>query len=127
LVLPFQPFDAYPDVLGAADVLVAVLERDAGKFSVPSKILSYLCAARPIVLSAPGENLASRTIERAGAGIAVPAGDGDAFVDAVKRMLSDAGARTRAGEAAYRYAMATFDIRRIADRFEAVFAAAQRG
>jgi hypothetical protein len=67
-VLPFQPFETYADVLGSADVLIGILQADAGRFSVPSKILSYLCAARPIVLSAPAENLASRTVTAAGAG-----------------------------------------------------------
>ena len=41
-VLPFQPFEELPNVLGAADVLIALLEGDAGEFSVPSKVLSYL-------------------------------------------------------------------------------------
>ena len=52
-LLPLQPFEYMPEVLGSGDVLVAVIEREAGEFSVPSKILSYLCAGRPIVLAAP--------------------------------------------------------------------------
>ena len=47
LTFPLQPFDQFSDLLGASDVLLALLEDDAGDFSVPSKILSYLCAARP--------------------------------------------------------------------------------
>jgi glycosyltransferase involved in cell wall biosynthesis len=43
-VLGFQPFNVYPNVLGSADVLISILEPDAGAFSVPSKVLSYLCA-----------------------------------------------------------------------------------
>ena len=61
-VLPFQAFEVYPEVLGTADVLIAILEANAGGFSVPSKILSYLCAGRAIVLSAPSENLAARIV-----------------------------------------------------------------
>ena len=49
----FQPFEALPDVLGSGDVLVAILEADAGVFSVPSKVLSYLCAGRPVLLAVP--------------------------------------------------------------------------
>ena len=30
MIFPFQPFDALPDVLGSADVVVAMLESDAG-------------------------------------------------------------------------------------------------
>ena len=43
--LGFQPFTNLPEVLGSADVLVAILEAEAGAFSVPSKVLSYMCAA----------------------------------------------------------------------------------
>jgi hypothetical protein len=35
-VLPFQPFETYADVLGSADVLIGILQADAGRFSVPS-------------------------------------------------------------------------------------------
>ena len=61
--LPLQTFGVYAEVLGSADVLVGMIEPDAGRFSVPSKILSYLCACRPIVLSAPLDNLAATIID----------------------------------------------------------------
>ena len=47
-LLPYQPYDRLPEVLASADVLIAVLEPEAGAFSVPSKILTYLCAATGI-------------------------------------------------------------------------------
>ena len=45
-----------------------MLNEDAGKFSVPSKILNYLCAGKPIILSAPSDNLASQMIIESKAG-----------------------------------------------------------
>lgn len=120
VVLPFQPYAQYPDVLASADVLVAMIENDSGEYSVPSKLLSYLSAGRPIVLSAPKENLASEIIERSGAGIAGSPGDTDAFVASVKRLLSDASARQDLGQKARAYADCTFDILRIGQRFEAL-------
>ena len=59
-LLPFQPYERLPEVLGSGDVLVVLLEQDAGAFSVPSKTLSYLCAGRPVVGLMPSENLAAR-------------------------------------------------------------------
>ena len=44
-LLPFQPYDSLPDMLGAADVAIALLEPEAGIFSVPSKVLSYFSDA----------------------------------------------------------------------------------
>jgi colanic acid biosynthesis glycosyl transferase WcaI len=116
-LLPFQPFGDYPDILGAADVLVALLEPTAGTFSVPSKVLSYLCAGRPILGAIPPENLAARTIERAGAGRVVPPVDQEAFLLAAKQLRNEPRLRVAAGALARRYAEATFDTATITDRF----------
>ena len=77
--LPFQPFDRLPEVQGAADVLVAILEPDAGVFSVPSKVLSYMCAGRAILGAMPRQNLAARTIVDQGAGVVVEPDDAAGF------------------------------------------------
>src|SRR5260370_5673526 len=82
LFLPLQPMDVFPDVLGAADVLVALLEDDAGPFSVPSKVLSYFCGGRPILLSAPPTNLSVRLVANAPPAVCVSAGHRQAFVAA---------------------------------------------
>ena len=119
-VLPFQPFEIYADVLGTADVLIAILQAEAGRFSVPSKILSYLCAGRPIVLSAPPENLASRTVARARAGAAIRADDAAGFVSAVQSFLTDPEKHAAAGRSGRAYAERTFEIGAIADRFETI-------
>jgi hypothetical protein len=43
-VMDFQPSGVLPDVLGSADVLLGMLSAAASEFSVPSKVLTYLCA-----------------------------------------------------------------------------------
>lgn len=121
-LLPFQPFNRLPEVLAAADVQLAILEPDAGVFSVPSKVLTGLCAARPLLLAVPPVNLVSRIVADEGAGWVVPPTDADAFVAAARRMKEDAVARLRMGQRARAYAEHHFAIDRIADRFEAVFA-----
>jgi colanic acid biosynthesis glycosyl transferase WcaI len=121
LFLPLQPMDVFPDVLGAADVLVALLENDAGPFSVPSKVLSYFCGGRPILLSAPPSNLSVRLVERAAAGLCVPAGNRGAFVAAADRLRSEPLTSAGFGAAARAYAENAFSISTVADRFEATF------
>jgi len=126
LVLPFQDFVEMPEVLAAADVLMAVLERDAGVFSVPSKILTYHCAGRPILAAIAPENLAARIVNGAGTGICVAPDQAVDFVNAAVRLREDASARERFGAAARHYAEAHFDIRQIAERFEACFQKAHK-
>ena len=119
--LPYQPYARLPEVLASADVLIAVLERDAGVYSVPSKVLSYLCSGRPLLASMPPENLAARTIVGNQAGIVVSPHDDYAFVAAAKELYRDSELRTRLGKSARRYAEGTFQIENIADRFEEAF------
>ena len=123
-VLKYQSFEHYADVLGSADVLIAILQADAGRFSVPSKILSYLCAGRPIVLSAPAENLAFRIVNEAQAGMTIPAHDRDGFIAAVRSFLDDPNACARAGRHGRAYAERALGIKAIGDRFESILAAA---
>jgi glycosyltransferase involved in cell wall biosynthesis len=119
-LLGFQPFDALPDVLGSADVLVAILEPDAGVFSVPSKVLSYFCAGRPVLLAVPHENLAAKTVVESGAGLVVEPSDIEGFLAAAQRLIDSPQQRTEFGQAARRYAETHFDIRHIGDQFEAI-------
>jgi colanic acid biosynthesis glycosyl transferase WcaI len=122
VLLPFQAFEDFPDVLASADVLLVLLESDAGAFSVPSKVLSYHCARRPIVAAVPGDNLAARIIGREGSGLTVDPGDHAGFIKAVGMILDDAEKAEEMAACGRAYAERTFDVRRIADRFAALCA-----
>jgi colanic acid biosynthesis glycosyl transferase WcaI len=118
--LGFQPFEVLPDVLGSADVLVAILEADAGVFCVPSKVLSYLCAGRPVLLAVPTENLVSRIVADEGAGLGVGPTDVNGFCAAALQLAASPELREKAGHAARHYAETHFDIDHITDRFEQI-------
>jgi glycosyltransferase involved in cell wall biosynthesis len=120
-IFPFQPYRDVPDVMGAGDVLVAVLEPDAGEFSVPSKVLSYHCAGRPILLSVPRANLAARVVARAQSGVVVDPADAAGFLREAEALRACPAERERMGANARLYAGKTFDLERIADRFESLF------
>lgn len=126
-LLPLQPFSELEQVLATADVLVSVLEPDAGTFSVPSKVQSYLCAERPILLAAPAQNLATRVVAGRQAGLTVPPDEADAFLAAARRLHDDDALRRTLAANGRRYAEETFDIELVADKFERVFAYASEG
>lgn len=119
--LPLQPFDRFGEVLASADVLLALIEEEAGRFSVPSKILSYLCAGRPIVLAAPSDNLAAQIIKETGAGTVVDPEDIVGFCDAAISFSMLPEKAEAAGRSGRLYAEQNFDIKRIARRFENIF------
>ena len=124
VLLPFQDFGDMPDVLASADVLLSVLEADAGVFSVPSKVLTYHAAGRPILGAMPAENLAAQIIQKQGSGICVPPDDCTAFLEAAESLHVDSTLCAAMGRKGRAYAEKEFDIDRIADCFESVFAQA---
>jgi colanic acid biosynthesis glycosyl transferase WcaI len=120
-LLPFQPFARLAEVSATGDVLVAILEPDAGVFSVPSKVLSYCCAGRAILAAVPKANLAARLIEREALGLVVDPADAAGFIAAAAGLVGDAPLRARMGKNALDYARRTFDIDAIATAFGKVF------
>jgi glycosyltransferase involved in cell wall biosynthesis len=121
-VLGFQPFHEYPDVLASADVLLAILESDAGAFCVPSKVLSYLCAGRPIAMSGPLDNLSARILEQCKGGVMVAPGDCAGLTAAVRGLLEAPEHSEEMARGGRVYAEAHFRVVDKADRFEAVLA-----
>ncbi|MGG7646250.1 glycosyltransferase [Rhodovulum sp. YNF3179] len=128
-LLPLQPARDFPTMLGAADVLLAMIGPEAADCAVPSKLLSYLCAGRPVVLAAPPDSPAARIVDSAGAGCVVPQGDTRGFTEAALGLARHPAAARRAGASGRAWAERHFAIGPVADSFEAVFraAAARRG
>jgi colanic acid biosynthesis glycosyl transferase WcaI len=120
MLLDFQSYAELPEVLASADVLLANVEPDAGTFCVPSKILSYMCAGRAILMSVSSQNLAARIVTKANAGVICSPGEEKDFVDRASALYSDRATALQMGLNARRYAESTFDIDKIGSIFEAV-------
>lgn len=116
LLCDFVPYERLSDVLSTAEVCIVLLEEDAGTFSVPSKVLSYLAAGRAIVGAMPAANLATRTIARAGAGIVSTPGSYAEFASSLVGLLRDGDTSVRMGQDARAYAESAFDAAGIAAR-----------
>jgi glycosyltransferase involved in cell wall biosynthesis len=119
-ILPWQPYERLPEVLAAADILTAIIEPDAGLFSVPSKILSCFCAGRPVVAAIPADNLAALTIGKARSGLVVEPDDESGFISSIEKLLDAPELAEEMGRSGRAYAEKTFDIARIAGQFLAL-------
>jgi colanic acid biosynthesis glycosyl transferase WcaI len=126
MILPFQPYDRHAEILASSDVLITLLDSDCGAFSVPSKLLAYMCAERPLLLAAPAENLASRIVLRADAGVATSANAAD-FLEGANQLFSDRQRLPKYSENARAYAEKNFSIDSICDEFLNVIAYAFDG
>ena len=120
-VLPFQPADDLPDVLGSADVLVALLEPDATKFSIPSKVLSYMAAGRPILGLMPADNPAATDIQASGGFVTEPDAEAaERSTSWLVELVKDPDAVAEIGRRTRRVAEQKFEATSITDRFETV-------
>jgi len=118
IVLPMQPAELVPEVLATASVLIATLEPEASHICVPSKVLTYLCAERPLLLSISGENLAAQTVNREGAGFTAEPNDSEGFLSRADELRQDPECCESMGRNARVYAEQAFQIEKIVDRFE---------
>ena len=124
-LLPFQSYADLPDVLASGDLLVVLLEQDAGEFSVPSKTLSYLAAGRPVLGLMPTENLAAELVVEAGGFVASP--DRSSLTPAAMwadTLLRDPARLTQLGGESRKLAEQKFALEGCADEFEGILAAA---
>lgn len=120
-VQPWVPFEKLSHMLSGADLFVAIIEPEAGIFSVPSKVLSYLCVGRPIIGFIPEGNLARKIIERVEAGIVGDPQNPEGVLERLQPIFKNEALRLQMGKNARDFAEKTFDIEEIAGRFENVF------
>lgn len=120
IVLPFQSNDVYPSVLGTADVLISILNDEAGIYSVPSKVLTYLCAGRPMLLSVPPENAAARVVQMTQTGLVSAPSHTDELISNANILFEDDKKRKSMGVNARNYAESQFNIETILQKFEPI-------
>lgn len=101
--LPFQPRELLGDVQALGDVSLVTLLPGHGTTSVPSKVLGYLAAARPVVAAVDPDCETARFLRAARAGVVVPPADARALADAIMALRSDRDLTQRMGEAGRRY------------------------
>lgn len=129
-IIGYQPADRFSDVLATADAVIALLEPEAAAFSVPSKVLSYLAAGRPIIALIPKVNPAAADVQGVGGFVGDPtvAGARSAAEWLGHVTASGNGVLAHLGARARAFAEQRFAIDAITDRFESILhAAARRG
>jgi colanic acid biosynthesis glycosyl transferase WcaI len=114
--LPFQEHSAMADVYGSADVLLVTLRPQASSYCVPSKVLTYLCAAKAQLVVAPSGNLSARLIEDIGAGIVVSPDAPSDLTNAASLLRSEQPLRISMAASARAYTEHEYSDSRIRDR-----------
>lgn len=101
LFFPYQPYEEISHVFSFGDVGLIVSKPGIGGSSVPSKTFGIMSAARPVLASFDADSELSALVGKVGCGTAVPAGDADALIAAIRELyekrdtLPAVGARGR--------------------------------
>jgi glycosyltransferase involved in cell wall biosynthesis/peptidoglycan/xylan/chitin deacetylase (PgdA/CDA1 family) len=89
------PHEGYLDAIASADVLLASLRPEA-ESAMPSKILEYMAAGKPVLFAGTGEG--ADVVREAGAGLVASYGDRRGFQERLRELAHDAAARRQMGE-----------------------------
>jgi colanic acid biosynthesis glycosyl transferase WcaI len=118
----FQGPDRLSDLLATGDVHLVPLKKGLAKASVPSKLYSILAAGRPVLAAVDEGTEVARTVEAAGAGVAVPPDDPDAFCAGLDQLLDHPEAAAAMGARGRAFVEGWASPAAVAERYEALFA-----
>ncbi len=119
--LPMQARDQYPAVLQASDICLTTLRAKVKTPVVPSKILSIMAAARPVVAGLNLEGDAPRLITESRCGLCVPPEDPAALAKAVLTFYQNPSLKEEMGQNGRRYAEKYLSLDRSGERYESLF------
>jgi colanic acid biosynthesis glycosyl transferase WcaI len=115
-LLPLQPSEKLNDLLNTADVHLLLQRAGAADLVMPSKLTGMLASGRPVLATAdPGTQVAN-VVE--GRGIVVGAESPACLVQALRRLVNDAGLRARLGAESRAYAVQHLGREQVLERFE---------
>jgi colanic acid biosynthesis glycosyl transferase WcaI len=120
VLMDYQSYEELPMMMASADVLVAILEPDASKYSVPSKVLTYLCSGRAILGVIPRDNSVAEILWGNGAGLVADPADRERIASAAAELLDDGMYRRQLGKAGRYYAEREFSPEHAAEQFEGI-------
>jgi colanic acid biosynthesis glycosyl transferase WcaI len=103
--LPFQPRERFLELLARADVCLVTQRRTVADVVFPSKVLTLLAAARPVIASVGADSEVSRVIAESGAGMTIAPEDPRALADAAATLRGNSLMRERMGRAGRAYAL----------------------
>jgi glycosyltransferase involved in cell wall biosynthesis len=115
--LPPVPKKAIPKLLSLFDILyVGFVKSEIHKHGIsPNKLIDYMLAAKPIILSVDEKN---GIVDKCNCGIVVPAEDSVSVYNAINRIVEmSKEERSEMGERGKKFAMADFDYHTLATNF----------
>ena len=121
LFAPFQPRSRLSDVQGIADVGLLVVKTGQEVTSVPSRVLGYMSAARPILAAVSKNSESARFIERAKCGVIVEPSNPQALAMGVRMFKEDSRKRAELGSNGRQFLLENLSKDRVIGEYRRLF------
>jgi colanic acid biosynthesis glycosyl transferase WcaI len=117
-----QPEDIVPLIWATASVGIITYRKGLADFSVPSKLLAMMCAARPAIASVDESSDTAKFIRKSGCGFCVQSEDPLALVNAIKLLYEDKRLCEEMGRNGRRYVEENLNREVVSSHYEKLFA-----
>jgi colanic acid biosynthesis glycosyl transferase WcaI len=115
--LPLQPKEILPYMFSAADVLVITQKASIVDVVLPSKLLTYMASATPVVASVNSNSETARIISQAKSGLIVEPENAEALMKAILHLCSSSVLREGYGNNGRSYVSENFEKSEILEKF----------
>ncbi len=115
--LPFQPSERVAEMHAAADATVLTTQANFPDASVPSKLITYLAAGRPVLCAADSASTVAKIVQEAGAGVLAEPGNARSVSEAISFLAGHPAECKEMGENARRYFEKHFTLERACEQF----------
>ena len=115
--LPLLDESSFSEMLAATDVGLIVQQSSVSDIVFPSKTVTLLSAARPVIASVNDKSEIGRTIRVSRGGVVIKPEDPDLLADAVRTFAADKESRQAMGERGRQYAFKTWETSGVLSAF----------
>jgi colanic acid biosynthesis glycosyl transferase WcaI len=116
--LPFQPRSSLNALQNCSTISIVSLAPGRGRHSVPSKVLGYMAAAKPVVACVDATSETAHLIQASGCGKLGSADDSKALSENIRLLLNDNALQKASGDAGRRYLLDRYSKQIICKRYE---------
>jgi colanic acid biosynthesis glycosyl transferase WcaI len=120
-LLPFQPLEMLAQMYSAADALLLNQKAAMKEAVIPSKLLTYMAAGRPVIAAASAESEAARQVRLASCGLVIPADRPEALVEAALLLRENPAMRKEFALKGREYALRHFTRQAVLHAYDSFF------
>jgi colanic acid biosynthesis glycosyl transferase WcaI len=120
-LLPLQPAETLAEMYSAADVLLLHQKAAVVDSVIPSKLLTYMAAGRPVLAAVSDKSETARYVQRANCGLIIHPEDPKALVEAALSLRMDPGLQSELGASGRAYVQQHFAKEKVLQKYDLLF------